>query len=76
MSVCAYLRASVCLHLCVGCAVQRSVRFGKSPRCLSLEPLHVPAGVQLPGQPGPRGVQTFSVPGHRGHSGHRSEEAF
>lgn len=57
-----------------GGAVQRPLRAGESPRCCCLEPLHVQARVQFSGQPGPRGVQAFPFPRHRGHSGYWPEE--
>lgn len=58
-----------------GSAVQRPLGAGEPPRCVCLEPLPVQAGVQLPGQPGPRGVQAISLPRHRGHPGYRPQEA-
>ena len=64
-----------CLLVFTGSALQWPIRSGKPPRCLSLEPLHVEARVQLPRQLGPCGVQAFPFPGDWGHTGHWSEEA-
>ena len=58
-----------------GGAVQRPLGAGEPSRGLRLEPLSVPAPVQLPAQPWPRGVQALSLPCHRGHTRHGPQEA-
>lgn len=66
---------SLFLMVSSGSALQWPLCFGEPPRRGCLEPLHVSARVQLPGQPAACGVQAFPLPGHWSHPCHRPEKA-